>query len=239
MTEKEWLKIGSNWKTTSSKLQILFPLLDSIMGDLSGKKVLDSRCGDGAFVRRCKEKGALAIGIDISDKAIKGCKNSDPLGRYLVMNTKNLDLKEEFDYILSLFVLLGFDRKEKIEGAIKSMGNKLNKTGKLIIVIPHPAFEESDNSETMIRLFDEKYVYSKKGLKINYKSKSKGDISFIDFHWMIEDYAECIKKANLLIEDIREPIPDEKYKKANPRIYEARVKYPPMILFVCSKRDKN
>ncbi|MDD3159767.1 MAG: methyltransferase domain-containing protein [Candidatus ainarchaeum sp.] len=236
MTEEEWIKIGNNWKTTSSKVQILFPTLDSIMGDISGKEILDSGCGDGAFIRRCKEKDAITMGIDISDKAIEGCKNSDPLGKYLIMDTKNIILEEEFDWVLSLFVLLSFDNKKKIEDAIKSMGQRLNKTGKLVIVIPHPTFEESDNAETMKRSFDEEYLYSKKGLKINYKSKTKGYLAFTDFHWMIEDYVECIKKAGLVIEDIKEPIPAEKYKEENLDIYTKRVKYPTMIVFVCSRK---
>ncbi len=44
---------------------------------------------------------------------------------------------------------------------------------------------------------------------------------------MIEDYVECIKEAGLVIENIKEPIPNKKNKEENPEIYEARVKCPP------------
>ena len=50
MKEKEWLKIGNEWKTTSSKVQILFTTLDSIMGIISGKNTLYSGSGVGIFV---------------------------------------------------------------------------------------------------------------------------------------------------------------------------------------------
>lgn len=234
MTQEEWLKIGSKWENTGAKTYVLFPALDSIMGDISNKKVLDAGCGDGAFVRRCTEKGSKAIGIDISPNSIEACKEADPSGDYRVMDVKDISLEQKFDYVLSLFVLLSFGEKDEIKRAIKNMSQTLNEGGKLIIAVPHPAFEESDNSKTMKRSFPEEYSYTKKGLEILYKHKTKEDVTFTDFHWMVEDYAECIRKSGLIIEDIREPLPIPKSKDENPSIYDIRVKYPVMIIFVCS-----
>lgn len=233
MTQKEWLEIGGKWKTTSGKVHVLFPALDSIMGNVKGKKILDIGCGDGAFIRKCKKKGAATVGVDISQKSINACKTKDPSGKYIVMDIKKKFLKQKFDYVLSLFVLLSFNKKREIINAIKNMRKSLNKEGRLIISVPHPAFEDRDKSE-MKKTFNEDYIYSKKGLPMIYSSK-KSDISFTDFHWMIEDYAEFIKKSGLAIEDIKEPIPLKKYKKENPKLYEKRVKYPSMIIFICRK----
>ena len=235
MTQEEWLKVGSKWKTTTGKLYVLFPALDSIMGDISNKRILDAGCGDGVFVRRATERGAKVMGIDLSPDTVQACKKADPSGNYEVLDIKNMSIEEKFDYVLSLFVLLSFDKKEEITKAIKNMSQNLDDGGKLIIAIPHPAFEEIDNSVTMNKSFAEDYSYSKKGLEILYSHKTKKDISFTDFHWMIEDYVECIKKAGLVIEDIREPMPLPESKDENPKIYEARVKYPAMIIFVCSR----
>ncbi len=233
MTEKEWLKIGSKWKTSSSKRLLLFPELDLIMGDISGKNILDAGCGDGVFVRRCIEKRADATGIDISDNVIKICKEKDKKGNYFAGDIKKISLNKKFDYILSSFVLLSLDKKKEIIKAIKNMGSLLNKNGKLIIAVPHPAFDNiNENMDTMTREFFEKYSYSKKGLKTLYKHKTK-DFTILDFHWMIEDYAECIKESGLVIENIREPIPKEESKKENLKLYEGRRKFPPMIIFVC------
>ncbi len=151
------------------------------------------------------------------------------------MDIKNVSLKQTFDYVLSLFVLLSFDKKSTITKAIKSMAQNLNKKGQLIIAVPHPAFEEADNAETMNKTLPKGYVYSKKGVPMIYTHKTKKDISFTDFHWMIEDYVECIKNGGLVIENILEPLPIPESKDKNPKIYEERVKYPPMILFVCKK----
>ena len=89
MTQQEWINLGAKWKTSSSKLYVLFPSLDEIMGRISGKSVLDIGCGDGVFVRRCREKGAEAIGVDISHETIEMCKNEDNSGEYLVGDIKS------------------------------------------------------------------------------------------------------------------------------------------------------
>ena len=116
------------------------------------------------------------------------------------------------------------------------MGASLNKGGKLIIATVHPAFDHiNENMETLIRNPLEEYSYANSGLKIEYKDKSKS-FSFVDFHWRIEDYSECIQEANLVIEKILEPLPIPESEKDNKKLYLARRKYPPYIIFICSKR---
>ena len=233
MTQSEWLKIGSKWKTTESKIYVLFPALDSLMGKISYKSILDAGCGDGVFVRRCKEKGAKAIGIDISPNTIKACKLADPEGDYRVMDIKTISLKEHFDYVLSSFVLLSFGKKSEITKAIKSMRKVLNKNGRLIIAVPHPAFTDEDNSEHLSKSFPKGYSYSKKGTPILWTNKTNKNIHFTDFHWMIEDYVECINKAGLVIENILEPLPLPIMRKKDPKIYEIWQKYPSVFIFSC------
>jgi cyclopropane fatty-acyl-phospholipid synthase-like methyltransferase len=233
MTQSEWLKIGSKWKTTESKMYVLFPALDSLMGNISNKRILDAGCGDGVFVRRCKEKGATAVGIDISPDTIKTCKLTDPKGDYRVMNVKAISLKERFDYVLSSFVLLSFKKKSEIITAIKNMAKLLNKNGRLIIVVPHPAFTDEDNSEHLSKSFPKGYSYSKKGIPILWTNKTNKTIHFTDFHWMIEDYAECINKAGLVIENILEPLPLQIMRRKDTKIYEIWQKYPSVFIFSC------
>ncbi|MAF36548.1 hypothetical protein CL622_05530 [archaeon] len=115
------------------------------------------------------------------------------------------------------------------------MAYHLNEQGELIIAIPHPAFNEADNGDTMYKSFDEDYIYSKKGAKVLYTHRTDKSIYFTDFHWMIEDYVDCIKSAGLVVKDIKEPLPTLESKDKNPTVYEARIKYPIMIIFVCSK----
>jgi ubiquinone/menaquinone biosynthesis C-methylase UbiE len=201
---------------------------------IKGKHILDAGCGDGVLIRRCKERGARIVGIDISPDSIEACKKEDKSGNYFVMDVKNIQLKQKFDYVLSSFILLSFDKEAEIVKAIKSMANVLDKRGKLIIALPHPAFEDMQNANSMVKSFPDKYSYAKKGLKVIW-TKKEGNMSFTDFHWMIEDYVGFIKNAGLVIEDIKEPIPVLELKKENPKFYESARNWPGMILFICKK----
>jgi len=235
MTQDDWLKLGDKWETTKSKRVILYPSLGKILGDVKGRKILDAGCGDGFGVRWLREKGAECVGIDIVSEQIESCKKKDPEGRYYVDDVKNLKINGKFDYVLSIMVLLSFDKKEDIVKAIKSMCSKLSDDGKLIIFTTHPAFDyTSENMESMMRSYSDKYSYAKKGLPTLYKHKTQG-YTLNDFHWMIEDYAECIKESKLVIENIFEPMPIPESEKDNPEVFRARINYPFYMAFVCKR----
>ena len=236
LTIDEWKMIGEKWKTTSSKTAVLFPALQKIMPDLKEKRVLDAGCGDGFGVAWLRAQGAESIGVDISEKGIESCKQLDPQGKYAVMDVRKLSFKEKFDYVLSLLVLLSFDKKTEMTTAIKKMGACLKEDGKMIIATVHPAFDTvNENMETMIRHSLAEYSYADSGMKIEYKHKSK-NFSFVDFHWRIEDYSDCINKAGLVIEKIVEPLPIPESEKDSKELYSARRKYPPYMVFVCRKK---
>ncbi len=234
MTQAEWLKIGSKWKTTTSKTVILIPALEDILGYVNGKRILDIGCGDGFIINFFKSKGADCTGVDISADTIRNCKKIYPNGNFFVQDVKKLSLGDKFDFILALYLFLSFNDKQEIVLSLNKMGGHLKKNGKIIIATAHPAFDFARNAQTMEKFFDEEYIYSKKGLPVHYKHKSR-NIEFVDFHWMVEDYAQCIKEAGFLIEDIREPMPIENSKTEDPEIYDARIRYPPIIIFVCRK----
>ncbi|MFC1742048.1 class I SAM-dependent methyltransferase [Nanoarchaeota archaeon] len=233
MTEQEWIKIGSEWKTTGSKRDVILPALENSMGDIHGKDVLDAGCGDGFFTRWLRSRGAHAIGIDLSSDSIsKDCEN-DPEGEYHVMDVKKITLGDKFDWVLSLYVLLSFNSREDVKKAIKSMGDRLKPDGRLIIATTHPAFDDYNaNMCSLTRSYPEKYRYTKSGTPMTFKSKD-GRLEFTDYHWMIEDYVNCIMQAGLLVEKILEPLPVPESKEKDPELYEARMEKPTGILFVC------
>ncbi len=237
MTVEEWKDKIKGWETTSSKTFLLFPVLEKIISNPKNKKILDVGCGDGFGVRFFKEREAKAIGVDISEDSIKTCLEKDPEGKYLVRDVLNdLDIEGDNDYVLSLLVLLSFGKKEKIVKALKNMLDKLKKDGRLIISTEHPAFDNrNDNMDTMTRSSESEYSYAKSGSKVIYKHKTK-DMSFVDFHWTIEDYSKCIFEAGLVIEKILEPKPILESKEINPELYTARVNFPPQIVFICKKK---
>lgn len=214
-----------------------FPALAQIMNDLKGKTVLDVGCGEGYGVRWAKQLGADAVGIDISQNNINDCKKKDPEGDYYLMDARSLSLEETYDYVMSILVLLNFDKKEDITQAISEMNARVQKDGKIIIATVHPAFDTvNENMDTMTRHPLDEYSYDKSGLGIEFRSK-KEDVSFIDFHWRIEDYSDCIKEAGLVIEQIIEPLPIAQSQENNSELYTARKKYPPLLSLCVQTND--
>jgi ubiquinone/menaquinone biosynthesis C-methylase UbiE len=59
---------------------------------LDGRTVLDVGCGDGAIVRRLREAGAYALGVDID---VTRARTIDPIGRYLTGGAEDLPLEDQ------------------------------------------------------------------------------------------------------------------------------------------------
>ncbi|NJO16518.1 MAG: class I SAM-dependent methyltransferase [Thioploca sp.] len=82
----------------------------NLVGDVTGKSVLELGCGEGFYTRRLKQNGASKVlGIDISKKMIELAKEQEmrePLGiEYRVSDVLTLDKIGEFDLVVAFFLL--------------------------------------------------------------------------------------------------------------------------------------
>jgi ubiquinone/menaquinone biosynthesis C-methylase UbiE len=88
-----------------------------LLGDPSGKSILDLACGEGHYTRRVKRAGASqVVGVDVSARMIELANDAEkaaPLGcRYVVGDVQNLDLHEQFDVIIGAYLLNYASSKE-------------------------------------------------------------------------------------------------------------------------------
>ncbi|MBD3405407.1 MAG: methyltransferase domain-containing protein [Candidatus Lokiarchaeota archaeon] len=200
---------------------ILNPCIDSLMGNVEGKRLLDAGCGEGYLSRYYAEKGADVVGVDISSQLIEICKEKARNNQeFHVGDICDLKLFRDtsFDLILCNLVLLNVPCLFK---ALEEFQRVLRNTGHLVFSIVHPAFDfygpgtwemgEKD-SETNRRIglffkidnyFDERpyerYWRSRDGRKF------PRAISF--FHRTISTYINAILNAGFQIQDFREPTP--------------------------------
>jgi ubiquinone/menaquinone biosynthesis C-methylase UbiE len=84
--------------------------LDSLVGDVSGKRVLDLACGDGFYTRRFKAAGAdKVVGVDVSSAMIdlaKQQERSDPLGvEYVCAPVEAMPDLGNFDLVIAAYLL--------------------------------------------------------------------------------------------------------------------------------------
>ena len=84
--------------------------LFKLIGDLSGKSVLDLACGEGFYTRFIKRRGAArVVGVDISHGMIELARREEERNRlgidYLVQDAKRLALDETFDVVVAGYLL--------------------------------------------------------------------------------------------------------------------------------------
>lgn len=71
-----------------------------------GQKVLDIACGDGLLMSTLKKKGALVYGVDISEEAIRKCKDKGLDVSVVDIATEKLPFQDgAFDVVVMLDVL--------------------------------------------------------------------------------------------------------------------------------------
>jgi ubiquinone/menaquinone biosynthesis C-methylase UbiE len=119
---------------------ILNPCVERLLGEVSGKQLLDAGCGEGYLSRYYAKKGALVTGIDISGKLIKMCKSQSTGDiKYHVGDVCNLDFisDDTFDRILCNLVLLNIPCFDK---ALKEFYRVLSPESILVFSVVHPAF---------------------------------------------------------------------------------------------------
>ena len=49
----------------------LFHVVETLMGDVAGRRVCDLACGQGRVARRLAELGAMVVGIDLSARLLE------------------------------------------------------------------------------------------------------------------------------------------------------------------------
>ena len=112
----------------------------------------------------------------------------------------------------------------------------LNPNGVVIIGVSHPNFdrymEKGLFNNTTVKTKFKGYFNSGAKMMISHNFNDEKYI-FEDYHWLLEDYAECIKKGGLVISEIDECKPDINAKKADQTFYKSRTQYPTYLLFVC------
>lgn len=119
------------------------PAIAALLGDLSGKDVIDLGCGEGYNTRRLIQDARSVHGVDISDRMIRfACESEreNPLGiTYDIASFSSLYTcaDETFDVAVSFMALMdGAD----YDGAVREAARVLRTGGILVFSILHPCF---------------------------------------------------------------------------------------------------
>lgn len=98
------------------------------------EKILDLGCGIGDHSLLLAKKGYNLTGIDLSKKLInvarKKTSREKAKIKFIAKDARNLNLKKEFDAVISMFNVMGFQARDAdFRGMVKTASNNLKKGG--------------------------------------------------------------------------------------------------------------
>lgn len=124
---------------------LLNPVIFDLVGDGSGKTILDAGCGQGYLSRLLARKGAIVTGVEpaspLCDYALQR-EHAEQLGiTYLQEDLSTLSpMADMFDYVIANMVFM--DIPDYLP-ALRNCISALKSNGGLIFSLLHPCFEES------------------------------------------------------------------------------------------------
>jgi SAM-dependent methyltransferase len=170
------------------------PACLALLGDVSGKRVLDAACGPGLYAQELAHRGATVTGFDQSPRMVALASERVPSGRFRVHDLADpLDWLsgEQFDLILFALALEYIDDRV---AALTSLRQLLDPDGALVMSRQHPTSDWIRNGGDYFesRVIEE--VWSK-GCQVRY--------------WLSSLESTCaeVAEAGLLIERLVEPRP--------------------------------
>jgi SAM-dependent methyltransferase len=219
MNEKEylhnWNSIAIDYCSQRDEVALIYqPDIEELIGDISGKHVLDAGCGNGSDSRKLVSMGAVVTGIDASQNMIALAKvfPSQPRLDYKIADlTEQLPFPDRcYDVVLANMVLMDIPQ---IDVAIAEFSRVLRSGGILVFSITHPCFFSSD----WITGDDGKYLYKAisdylipKSEELNFWGKT------VHFHRPLSQYFDVLSRNSFCIDAFKEPVPSDEALRGNP-----------------------
>lgn len=204
------------------------PAFLRVVGDASGKKLLDIGCGEGHLSRFFAENGAEVTAVDFSEALIEMASEEDrerPLGiNYIAADAANLGMleSESFDLVCCFMALMDI---ADYRGAIAEASRVLKPGGRFVIAITHPCFstrlKDGEEVAGWVKRMGEdgshEYLYyriddyfQRYGFEWEWKH-DRIPSSFVTtgFHRTLSDYVNALTGNRLFVTRLEEPQPQE------------------------------
>lgn len=132
-----------NMATWPFRQDMEIPTVLGLLGDLSGRDVLDFGCGTGMYSRWIKERGARrVVGYDVSDGMLAYARRREEKERLGLSFASQLtpDLEAAFDVVLSVYVLPYATTVDELAALCRQMTFPLRRGGRLVALPIHPDY---------------------------------------------------------------------------------------------------
>lgn len=183
------------------------PACLSLLGDVSGRRVLDAACGPGLYAAELVNRGAHVIGFDHSPRMVELCRARVPSAEFQVHDLGDpIDWLPDHSIDLALCAL-AIEYVDDRVAALRELRRVLRPAGALVLSRLHPAGDwlRHGGSYFDVRVIEETFST---GLHVRY--------------WLapLETTCEEIHAAGFLIERLLEPRPVPSAAAIDPDDYE-------------------
>lgn len=176
-----------------------------------GERVLDLACGEGTVSRMIAGRGARVLAVDESARLIALAKKSSGAGvEYRVAPAHDLGRVVPAASCDAAVIVLALENIEHYREALASCARALSSSGRLIIVLNHPAFRvpkrsswhHDEKRRIMYRRVDG--YLSESAEKIEMEPEKKDGDFVIAYHRPLQAYAKALERAGFVIERMEE-----------------------------------
>lgn len=201
------------------------PAVRSLLGDITGKKILDAGCGPGVLSSELIDNGAIITAADYSPEMIRLTKErTDNKARALELNL-NMPMEaledEEFDIIVSSLTI---HYLKDLTLFFSECNRVLRKYGIMVFSTHHPFMDFSFHSDG--NYFETELI------KDEWPSYN---ISMEFYRRPLSEIFSIVRQAEFTVDKIIEPLPEQKCKEKYPDAYEVLSKKPWFIIFKLKK----
>lgn len=186
----------------ATRKYLLNPALFALLGDVSGKAILDAGCGEGYLCRLLTRRGARVTGIEPADAwyaQAQRREQAEPLDiRYIQADLSRWNpTPETFDAVVANMVFMDIpDYLPALHNCVAA----LKQGGTLIFSLLHPCFEESGSAWAGKGYVETREYFQKRAVPQSYGH-------FV--HRPLSTYLNSVIQAGCAIQQVLEPQMDE------------------------------
>jgi len=225
-------------KDDTYQSKVILPNLLRIVAPKKGMSILDLACGQGFFSGAFAKEGANVVGADISSELVAIAKKQVPLVKFFVTPADKLAFAKDgfFDVVT---IVLAIQNIQNMAGVFREARRVLKPSGKLVVVLNHPAFRNPGVSDwgfdeekgRQYRRIDAYMTESKREIDMHPGQKNNKNMT-VSFHRPLQVYFKTLANAGFSISRREEWVSHKESGKGPRKEAEdrARAEFP---LFLC------
>lgn len=185
------------------------PQFLELLGEVDGQRVLDLGCGNGQLTEELRQRGARAVGIDISSESLRAARELYPAVDFREMDGAHLKAFESgsFDKVVMFMVLLVVEDEATLKSIFAECRRVLKTAGELCFATAHPLMvrDFADGFRKVVLPPEGHYFVSGMTYQVQLMLSDLSSMEITDIHWTIEDLSRHLEENGFLISHLREP----------------------------------